>query len=70
MTFLTRVSKHVLSKRSAKMIDGTEKPKVCKTHIMIQLNHFAIRLIINKGYRVQVTTIIGQNAFAPTLCFT
>ena len=25
--------------------------------------------VITKGYRVQVTTIEGQNAFAPLLCF-
>ena len=28
MTYLTRSSKHVFPKRSAKMIDGTEKPKI------------------------------------------
>ena len=28
MTYLTRSSKHVFRKRSAKMIDGTEKPKI------------------------------------------
>ena len=36
MTFWTRASKHVFPKRSAKMIDGTEKPKICKTHSAIQ----------------------------------
>ena len=29
MTFWIRASKQVFPKRSAKMIDGTEKPKVC-----------------------------------------
>ena len=36
MTFWTPASKHVFPKRSAKMIDGTEKPKICKTHSAIQ----------------------------------
>ena len=30
MTFCTRASKHVFAKRSAKKIDGTEKPKYVK----------------------------------------
>ena len=33
-TFSTPASKHV--KRSAKMIDRSEKPKICKTHSVIQ----------------------------------
>ena len=36
MAFWTRASKHVFPKRSAKMIDGTEKPKICKPHSAIQ----------------------------------
>ena len=28
MTFLTHASKHLFPKRSTKMIDGTEKPKI------------------------------------------
>ena len=35
-TFWTRASKYLFPKRSAKMIDGTEKPKICKTHSAIQ----------------------------------
>ena len=26
-------------------------------------------LLITKGYEMRATTIVGQNAFAPTLCF-
>ena len=29
----------------------------------------AYKLVITKGYRVQATTIEGQNAFVPALCF-
>ena len=36
MTFWTQASKHVFPKESAKMIDRTEKPNICKTHSMIQ----------------------------------
>ena len=27
------------------------------------------KLVITKGYKVRTTTIEGQNAFAPALCF-
>ena len=36
MTFWTRASKYKFSKRSAKMIEGTQKPKICKMHSGIQ----------------------------------
>ena len=36
MTFWNGASKHVFSKRSAKMIDVIGKPKICKTHSAIQ----------------------------------
>ena len=36
MTFSIRAIKYVFPKRSAKMIDGTEKPIICKTHSAIQ----------------------------------
>ena len=36
MTFWTHASKYVFTKRSAKMIDGTEKPKMCKMHSAIK----------------------------------
>ena len=28
-----------------------------------------LELVITKGYEMRATTIEGQNAFAPTLCF-
>ena len=36
MTFWTRASKYVFPKRSTKIIEGTEKPKICKMHSGIQ----------------------------------
>ena len=50
MTFWTRASKHVFPKRSAKMIDGTEKPKICKPHSAIQ-----VLLEIVLGQHVNIT---------------
>ena len=36
-------------------------------YILLYLN--GNQLVITKGYKVRVTMIEGQNAFAPTLCF-
>ena len=36
-------------------------------YILLYLN--GNQLVITKGYKARVTTIEGQNAFAPTLCF-
>ena len=42
---------------------------IIKNSFYILLYFKGNQLVITKGYKVRVTTIEGQNAFAPTLCF-
>ena len=35
----------------------------------MHVNSFLLKLVITKGYGVRATTIKGQNAFDPGLCF-
>ena len=38
--------------------------------LMKSKTRFFLELVITKGYGMRATTIEGQNAFAPSLCFT
>ena len=46
----------------------SEKHKFCCIYQILSLG-FILKLVITKGYGVRATTIKGQNAFGPTLCF-
>ena len=46
---------------------GTNSRLPFDVNVMLNLSN--TKLVISKGYGVWVTTIEGQNAFAPTLCF-
>ena len=56
MTFLTRVSKHVFSKRSAKMIDGTGK-----TQSLQNTHHDTTKSFCYKTYHKQRLPSAGDN---------
>ena len=49
MTFWTRASKHVFPKRSFKMIDGTEKPKIASKFATRTARYNEFRYNILKG---------------------
>ena len=44
--------------------------KICLSSAGMKCDNYnELLLVITKGYRVQATTIRGQNAFAPMICF-
>ena len=46
---------------------GTNSRLLFDVNVMLNLSN--TKLVITKGYGVWATTIEGQNAFAPTVCF-
>ena len=58
---------------ACRFIELSEKHKFCCiyrfSNAQILSLGFILKPIITKGYGVWATTIEGQNAFGPTLCF-